>query len=249
MTNIPLHKKTTSAEKAMKTVHYDSLIRTVSQKDDIATFHIENANTAWTEVLHLGTLCHFPKGHAEPGEKRRGFFLITKGNIHLDYTSQEGKQRIFLTIGKNSIFNEVPAMLLDASGISFVCPEPIEAYQFSTNLLHDTAFISQYPHLYLNIMQSLAAKTSFFASLIYNAGFATTRKQLCRLLLKLHLEEDVKKETSMSQVEIAARLGVHPTTIARAIQKLRKEGAIGSISKRSLEIKNLSLLQDIANIS
>lgn len=231
----------------MKTVHYDSLIRTVSRKDDIATFHIENTNIAWTEVLHLGTLCHFPKGHAEPGEKRRGFFLITKGCIHIDYTSQEGKHRIFLTIGQNSIFNEIPSLLLDVPCISFVCPEPMEAYRFPANMLQDINFIERYPHLYLNAMQSLATKAGFFASLVTNAGFDSTRKQLCRLLLKLHLEEDVKKETSMSQVEIAARLGVHPTTIARTIQKLRKEGVVGSITKRSLEIKNIQLLQDIVN--
>lgn len=233
----------------MKTVHYDSMIRAIGKKDDISKFHIENANTVWNEVLHLGTLCTFPKGHSEPGHKSRGFFFITKGCIRINYTSQEGRHRILLTIGQNSIFNEIPAMLLDSSVISFVCPEPMEAYRFPADMLQSTQFIGQYPHLYLNIMQSLAAKTTFFASLVYSAGFATTRKQLCRLLLRMHLEKDVKKETSMSQVEIAARLGVHPTTVARTIRALRNEGIIGAITKRSLEIKNLVLLQDIADLS
>ncbi len=49
-----------------------------------------------------------------------------------------------------------------------------------------------------------------------------------------------------TQDELAAILGVHRATLARAIRKSRSLGMIGKFNSRTIEILDLNLLQSLA---
>lgn len=49
-----------------------------------------------------------------------------------------------------------------------------------------------------------------------------------------------------TQDRLAAMLGVHRATLARAIQRLRREGVLGRMNSRTVEILNPERLRSLA---
>jgi CRP/FNR family transcriptional regulator, cyclic AMP receptor protein len=205
---------------------------------------MEGLNSVWKEVLDLGTGCVFAEGYVQPGIARDSFYFILKGRVRLTYTSLDGHERVVFIMEKDNIFNEIPSLKTESRpGVGFKCIEDVEARRFPASLLMDTSFISSYPHLISNILQSMAIKTSLLFSHATEGVFNSTTKQLCRILVSIVENKD---RQSLSQTDIAAILGVHQTTIARSVRALRNNRVIGKFTKNEIQILNLDRLKSIA---
>jgi len=212
------------------------------------TFHIQDANIAWKNVVQYGTIYHFKKGHIEEGNDKSGFFFVIKGKIHAIYSTKYGHQRFLMIVGKNSIFNEVPCLNGKIyPDIFFTCVEDTTLCRFSNELIANNEFWKNHPELAIDIMHGLAYKASLFAESACNYISKNTIQNVCSILLEIHNDEVNKKGNELSQVEIASSLGVHVTTVARAIHTLRDKGIIGNVTKHRLEIFNESALIQYAN--
>lgn len=205
---------------------------------------LSNINSPWRDVLHMGTRFLFPKNHSEPGEKVRGFYFITKGRVRLIYMGEGGKEKYALYMGKNCIFNEIPALggkpIMPAS---FLCLEEVEAWRFDSALLSDTDFIANYPEQISNLLHSLAQKSCIFFLQSSEKSFSSSEHQLCAILLELHENKDLL----MSQSDVAALMGLHLTTVARLVRSLRDQGIVGKFTKNSFEVLNIKRLRQLAH--
>lgn len=204
---------------------------------------LSNSNLPWREVLHMGTRFVFPKNHCEPGEKIRGFYFITKGRVRLTYMGAGGKEKCALYMGKNCIFNEIPALggepLITAA---FLCLEEVEAWRFDGALLSDLDFIARYPLQVSNLLQSIAQKSGIFFLQSSEKTFTSSMQQLCALLLELHDNKDLH----LSQSDVAALMGLHLTTVARLVRNLRDQGIVGKFTKHIFEVLDVERLQELA---
>ena len=204
----------------------------------------QGANRMWREVLHLGTKCTFPAGYVQPGISGEGFYFIKKGTVRLAYTSLGGQERVVFMIGHDSLFNEIPALKSQVTpGVGFQCIELVEAWRFPASLLTDTDFISAYPHLISNLLQSMAVKSELLFSHATEGIFSSTIRRLCQILLSMAHEH---KHSGLSQTDVATMLGVHQTTIARSVRILRENNIIGRFTKKELEILDQDRLSKIA---
>lgn len=205
---------------------------------------LEEINSPWREILHKGRKHVFPKGHREVcgGEQ---FYLIISGLVRLDFMGRVSSSGASLYMGPGCLFNEIPALqAARTSQVGFFCTMPTEAWAFNADLLYDEEFISEYPRLIGNLMQSLAEKTSeLFLYLMYARG-ASSLSRICATLLHLTNNERLK----MAQCEMAMMLGLHPTTVARHMRHLREEGIIGTFTKNRLEVLDLPALQKLAEL-
>lgn len=205
---------------------------------------MEGLNSAWREVLDLGTRCSFAEGYVQPGIARDSFYFILKGKVRLTYTSLDGHERVVFIMEKDNIFNEIPSLKTEARpGVGFKCIEDVEVRRFPAALLTDTNFISSYPHLISNILQSMAVKASLLFSHATEGVFNSTTKQLCRILVSIVESRD---RQSLSQTDIATMLGVHQTTIARSVRALRNNRVIGKFTKNEIQVLNMDRLKSIA---
>lgn len=209
----------------------------------IPKIQLSNSNMPWREVLHMGTRFLFPKNHCEPGEKVRGFYFITKGRVRLSYMEEGGKEKCALYMGKNCIFNEIPALggkpLMSAS---FLCMEEVEAWRFDGALLSNVDFISNYPLQISNLLHSIAQKSGIFFVQSSEKTFSSSMQQLCTLLLELHDNKDL----FLSQSDFAALMGLHLTTVARLVRTLRDDGIVGRFTKHTFEVLDIDRLRQLA---
>lgn len=203
---------------------------------------LENLNEPWAEVLHLGIRCFFPKHHMEPGERMRGFYFIRRGAVRLSYIGDAGQERSSLFMTKNCLFNEIPALNPASRNAAFFCLEASEVWRFDAALLHDTAFIAKYPHLISNLLESMAKKSTLFFSHLSFMAFSSSMSQICAMLLQLTVADGPR----MTQGEVAATLGLHPTTVARLIRTLRNEGVIGKFTKTELQVLDVEKLRALS---
>lgn len=212
------------------------------RSENTPKIQLSSTNMPWREVLHLGTRCIFPKHHCEPGEKIRGFYFIAKGRVRLTYLGDTGKEKCALYMEKNCIFNEIPALSSTTVCASFFCIEEVEAWRFNAKLLTDTAFISKYPHLISNLLQSIAVKSGIFFSQSSEKNFSNSMHKLCIILMELY----ANPQLCLSQSEVAALLGIHLTTVARHIRTLRNQGVIGRFTKTAFEVLDIESLRLLA---
>lgn len=208
---------------------------------------LEDLNAPWREVLHLGVRCCFPKQHMEPGSRLRGFYFISSGRVCLSYMGEMGEERNSLYLGRDCIFNEIPALANQLLyNVGFYCMEATDAWRFDAALLGDVAFLARYPHLVANLLRSMAKKSSVFFFHLARTRSSSSMSRLCDLLLQL-TDAKQRGKLRMSQSDAAAMLGLHQTTVARLIRRLRDEGVIGRFTKNELQVLDVARLREMAH--
>lgn len=206
---------------------------------------LEGINAPWSEVLHLGTRCTFPKGHIIMGSRLQGVYFISSGRVRLSYLDEEGEECGKLYLGQGCLFNEIPALASNFwYTVIFCCLDATEIWRFDAAVLEDEDFLARHPHLIANLMRSMARKSSIFFFHLARTRSASSMCRLCDLLVQL--SESHRGKLRMSQSDAAAMLGLHQTTVARLIRRLREEGVIGRFTKRELEVLDMERLRELA---
>ena len=192
---------------------------------------LEGINAPWGEVLHLAVRSSYPKGHKTLGSCLQGFYYIASGRVRLSYLNEDGEEYGKLILGEGCLFNETPALAGTSwYTVFFCCLDAAEIWRFDASLLEDEAFLASHPHLAINLMRSIARKASIFFFHLARTHSTTSMCRLCDLLLQL--SNPHQPDLCMSQSDVAAMMGLHQTTVARLIRRLREEGIIGRFTKR-----------------
>ena len=192
---------------------------------------LEGINAPWGEVLHLAVRSSYPKGHKTLGSCLQGFYYIASGRVRLSYLNEDGEEYGKLILGEGCLFNETPALAGTSwYTVFFCCLDAAAIWRFDASLLEDEAFLASHPHLAINLMRSIARKASIFFFHLARTHSTTSMCRLCDLLLQL--SNPHQPDLRMSQSDVAAMMGLHQTTVARLIRRLREEGIIGRFTKR-----------------
>lgn len=206
---------------------------------------LEGINAPWGEVLHLAVRSSYPKGHKTLGSCLQGFYYIASGRVRLSYLNEDGEEYGKLILGEGCLFNETPALAGTSwYTVFFCCLDAAEIWRFDASLLEDEAFLASHPHLAINLMRSIARKASIFFFHLARTHSTTSMCRLCDLLLQL--SNPHQPDLCMSQSDVAAMMGLHQTTVARLIRRLREEGIIDRFTKWELQVLDRERLRRLA---
>lgn len=207
--------------------------------------YMKELNGPWREILHKGKKCLMPKGCriTSNGEQ---FFLIIRGRVRLEFSGSNGWDNCTLHLGPGCLFNETAVFCkIRHSQLRFLCMEDTEAWSFPHELLNAEDFILEYPRLYANLTSAMAIKLS---ELLQHLVYARRGNALCRICGLLVQLAQSNSPQMMGQCDVAMMLGLHPTTVARHVNTLRKKGIVGVFTKSRLEVLNMPELQKLAQL-
>lgn len=199
-------------------------------------------NKPWEKVLSLGTHVSFPAksvvSSAILKSDNTGMYYIRKGCIRLSSIGYHKQAKIMLYMGKGCLFNEIP-MLQDSYDFIFTATEDTEAIYWPRHCI-TTEFIKEYPELFINIMESMSKKSQSIYAQLCTTRSMDSFGNVCRHLYSMHLfnRERGVVVPRLTQMELSAFLGIHRSSLHKALIRLKKEGIIGGYSKTSMEILN-----------
>lgn len=213
------------------------------------TARIKALNAPWKEVLCLAIRMVFPKHSVIPHHNCGCMYYLHKGTVVITYSSAGGQDRIALYIEPESLFNEARSLSGYEPGGEFRCIEDTILYRFPPDILSQD-FIRTYPHLVQNLLQSMGGKMLIHYSFLADMGTGRHVTHVARFIVSLSQRNENKSifPSGVTQQEVADLLGVHRTTLARAIQQLKLLGVIETFTAREVRISNYLLLRRMAEI-
>ena len=217
---------------------------------EFAPIILSNLNTPWERVFSLGTPISFsPKKIVLTRENNASLdrlYYITRGRIRLSHIAPNGSEKVLFHMSRGMLFNEIP-MFIYVQNALFTAVEETDAYYWTRDTL-SLAFIKEYPDLINNLLQSLSTKASNFHMQLCSQGLFTSFINVCRALYSMHLYQRRGDKVSphLTQHELAAMLGVHRSSLHKALTRLKDEYVIASYSKKELVITNLGALLNYA---
>lgn len=211
---------------------------------------MDNLNRSWERVFHLGTHVSLPGKSVitgrSPGIKEHGIYYIKRGRVRLSSVTIGGQEKMLLYMGEATLFNEIP-MLIVSSDYMFTTMEDTDAV-FWTRKQITTDFTREYPELVLNLMETMALKMQSFFMQLCGMSSCSSFVNVCRILCSMYVYQRKNGVVvpSLSKQELAAFLGIHRSSLHKALSRLQDEGVIGSYTRSRLEIQDLDKLKKYA---
>lgn len=210
--------------------------------------YVSNLNHIWEKATHLATPLSYPKNAIIPHSEQQGVYFIQEGAVVLSYIAPGGRERISLSYGKSSIFNEARAFAdNDVLGF-FTCTTDTSLFFFPKDLLLHPSFIQEYPDLIKNLLSSMGSKILLHYVYLSEMGTGSGLSHLCRFIVSLSVENGGRHvfPAKRTQQEVCNILGIHRATLARMIKKLKEMGVISSFKERNVTIEDYDLLVELS---
>lgn len=208
-------------------------------------------NTPWEKVLSEGTAMAFRPKCIISGRNSNmygdGIYYIKRGSVKLSNISSTGQERIILYMGKGCVFNEVP-MLQFSNDYIFTCLEQADVVFWNKKIL-SSEFIRKYPELISNLMFSMSRKSQNFYSQLCVTRSYNSFVNVCRALYSMYMFNREKGAVvpRLTQLDLAAFLGIHRSSLHKALNRLKEEGIIGTYSRGNLPVYDAERLKCYVN--
>lgn len=170
------------------------------------------------------------------GEPCHGLFVIIEGAVDVRQTSEAGREQSLHTEGAGATLGEVP--LFDGGGYlaSAVAAVPTRLLVLPRAAL--LKLCRQQPAVALALLETLARRVRRFAALAADLAFREVTERVAR-----HLEATARAEgrplmagttleLTLTQEQLATRLGTVRELVARALAQLRRSGVIAQRGRR-----------------
>lgn len=184
------------------------------------------------ELSRLAARCsarRFDTGEVlfEEGQPCRGLFIVAEGLVEIRQISLRGREQVFHTEGSGATLGEAP--LFDGGGYiaSAVALRPTRVLFLARAEL--IRLCHRRPSVALAILKTMARRVRHFASLVSDLTFHPVTERLARYLdasLVQPVTPGTIVELTVTQAQLAARLGTVRELVGRAFSELEKTGVI-----------------------
>jgi CRP/FNR family transcriptional regulator len=163
----------------------------------------------------------------EEGEPCRGLLIVAEGRVEIRQISLRGREQVFHTEGPGAALGEGP--LFDGGGYiaSAVALAPTRVlFLTRAEVLH---LCQRRPAVALAILRTLARRVRHFAGIVSDLAFRPVTERLARYLdttIVEPMERGTSIELTLTQAQLAARLGTVRELVARAFAQLQESGVI-----------------------
>jgi CRP/FNR family transcriptional regulator len=167
----------------------------------------------------------------EEGQPAHGLFVVAEGAVEVRQISFRGREQVFHTEGPGATLGEAP--LLDGGGYiaSAVAREPARVLFLPRAEL--VRLCHRRPEVALAIAATLARRVRRFAELAGDLAFRPVIERLARYLDDAAGRAGAGSfDLTLTQAQLAARLGTVRELVARALAQLQEGGVIARTSTR-----------------
>ncbi|PWU20544.1 MAG: hypothetical protein C5B48_12455 [Candidatus Rokuibacteriota bacterium] len=163
----------------------------------------------------------------EEGAPCRGLFIIGEGRVEVRQISVRGREQVFHTEEPGATLGEGP--LFDGEGYiaTAVALEPTRVLFLPRPRL--IALCREHPDVALAMLKTMAHRLRNFAGIVGDLAFRPVTERLARYLARVAgrpVEPGTSIELSLTQAQLAARLGTVREIVARAFSDLEDNGII-----------------------
>jgi CRP/FNR family transcriptional regulator len=170
----------------------------------------------------------------EEGAPCSGLVIVAAGRVEVRQTSWRGREQVFHTEGPGATLGEAP--LFDGGGYiaSAVALDTTRALVLPRADVLELC--RRRPEVALAIMEALARRVRRFAEIVGDLAFRPVGERLARYLettvAPRPLAVGVELDLTITQAQLAARLGTVRELVARALAQLEQEGVIARTGRR-----------------
>ena len=211
---------------------------------------VSSLSPEWRSALALGRVCRQKKGaFLIPDPESRTFGFLTRGRICSIHSSASGGAQTMLFFGPDTLFRETYMF----SGFCLSLPHfqaltDVEFCLFEGDMLHDRAFVAAHTSLMTSMLYSVTVKLSLFDALLSIKSCKSVEEKTA---MWLHYCFDAKGRHSfppgISQLELSLLLGVHKSSLNKAILRLKAHGILGCFTKTQITILDEKRLFAVAS--
>ncbi len=176
------------------------------------------------------------------GDRSDHALLICTGRVKIVRTSEEGRESVVAVRGAGEVVGELTALAGAARNASIVALCDVTVRAIPANEL--LAFVSSRPAVSRAMIRQLAMRLHEATSRQADAAGYDSLRRVARVLLEQaeHYGEQViggvKAGPGLTQQELAGLVSASPTSVARALARLRSQGLV-TTARRSVVILDL----------
>ena len=190
------------------------------------------ASLAATELRHLGGRClarSLGRGEAlfEEGAPCRGLFIVAAGRVEVRQISLRGREQVFHTEGPGATLGEGP--LFDGGGYIASAVAVVPTRVLFLPRAEVIRLCQRRPAVALAMLKTMARRVRHFAGIVSDLAFRPVTERLARHLdtaVAGPIEPGTRIELTLTQTQLAARLGTVLELVARAFAQLEEGGVI-----------------------
>lgn len=154
------------------------------------------------------------------GEDSRGLYIVRQGSIKVYKLSPEGREQILTYTQAGGSFNEVAVFDGGPNPANVAAVEPTTLWIVPRAAILD--LITRRPEVAIAIIQNLGTRLRHLVGLVEDLSL----RQVTARLAKLLLETASGQGRTLTQQEMAARLGTVREMIGRSLRTLESRGFI-----------------------
>ncbi len=156
------------------------------------------------------------------GEPSEGLYLVGEGQVRIYKLSPEGREQVLRYCGSGTSFNEVAVFDNGPNPANAIAATPCVLWIVPREILME--LLEANPKLALAIIQNLGARLRHLVGLVEDLSLRHVNSRLAKLLLETSPAGQTPR--SLTQQEMAARVGTVREMIGRSLKQLETRGLI-----------------------
>jgi CRP/FNR family transcriptional regulator len=194
---------------------------------------------------------HYQRGQLlyTPKERSEALFMLKKGRVRIYRVGHDGREFTLTVVGAGTVFGE---MSLTAQRLENAYAEAMERVVVCKMRKHDLErLIMDKPQVGLKVMAVLSERLSLAEDRMEDIALKEVPARLASFILQLVESEGVmtpegpKIPTRYTHRQLATMIGANREAVTRALDKLRREGAV-QLSNRYIYIHDPEVLRRVA---
>jgi CRP/FNR family transcriptional regulator, dissimilatory nitrate respiration regulator len=185
-----------------------------------------------SELRHLAARCtvlRFGRGEPlfEEGQPCRGLLIIADGRVEVRQISVRGREQVFHGEGPGAALGEAP--LFDGGGYIASAVALTPTHALFVPRAEVLQLCQRRPAVALAMLKTLARRVRHFAAIVSDLAFRPVTERLARHLetaLAGQITRGAEVELTLTQAQLAARLGTVRELVTRAFAQLEARGII-----------------------
>lgn len=194
---------------------------------EAASFFRAASSEALDALTQIGVALRYPAGTVifSEGEESSGMFLVAEGVVRISRLSLEGREYTLLLAEPGTTFNDVAALDGGPNPANATAQTDVVVWRMTLTDLRRT--VHAHPDLAWVLIESLAARTRVVVTQASDLAMRTVRGRLARLLLQaVEGRDQLEVVRSLTQEELAARLGTVREMVSRTLRSMASDGII-----------------------
>jgi CRP-like cAMP-binding protein len=163
----------------------------------------------------------------EEGQTCRGLLIVADGRVEVRQISLRGREQVFHTEGAGAALGEGP--LFDGQGYIASAVALVPTRVLFLPRAEILRLCQRRPAVAIAMLKTLARRVRHFAGIVSDLAFRPVTERLARYLetsLGKPIKPGMSVELTLTQAQLAARLGTVRELVARAFAELEESGVI-----------------------